>query len=106
MSDQLELQFHEAMLDIYRCAKSEAGYTASYFLQMVTQNGGLESARRLINSDTPSEGYTRLWELGRLNISVEALVNDDPRWHGLFTRRELKRAHARLDAYGYFDPRG
>ena len=39
MSKPLEIEFHEAMLNIYRKAKSEAKYNAVRFLQMVTDHG-------------------------------------------------------------------
>lgn len=102
MAEKLELEFHEAMLNIYHRAKRETGYTATYFLQMVNSRGGLDAARHLVATDAPSEGYTKLWELGRLDISVEALINDNPKWHGLFTRQELRKVRKRLDSYGYF----
>src|SRR5258708_31339893 len=44
MSNPLELRFHEAMLDIYRKAKSEAKYNAIRFLQMVKYHGRLRTA--------------------------------------------------------------
>ena len=49
----LETQFTEAMLAIYRRAKSEARYNARLFLQMVVDNGGLRTAKTLINSAAP-----------------------------------------------------
>ncbi len=97
----LEAAFHEAMVDIYHRAKSETGYTPTYFLQMVNDLGGVETAKRLISSKAPSEGYTKLWELGRLDISVEALVACEPRWKPLFTRHEIRAAMDRLAAYEY-----
>ena len=33
-------RFNEAMLDVYRRAKAEAGYNATRFLGMVTEMGG------------------------------------------------------------------
>jgi hypothetical protein len=36
----LERGFHEAMVDVYRRARQEAGYQAGYFLQMVSEHGG------------------------------------------------------------------
>ena len=106
MVDKLELGFHDAMLGIYHRAKCETGYNATYFLQMVNARGGLDAAKRLVATDAPSEGYTKLWELGRLDISVEALIHDNPKWHGLFTRQELNKVRDRLDAYGYFGSGG
>ena len=42
MPNQLEVEFHEAMLDIYRKAKSEARYNAQRFLQMVVDTAALK----------------------------------------------------------------
>ncbi len=99
--EDLEIEFNEAMLNIYRCAKSEAKYNATLFLQMVTDHGGLEAARKLINSDTLSSGYTALWERGRLDLTLEAMVIETPRYHSLFTAEELKICEKRLCDYGY-----
>lgn len=74
MADPKELQFHEAMLDIYRKAKSEAKYNAIRFMQMVTDHGGVRTAHMLINSANVSEGYTALWERKRLDLTIEAMI--------------------------------
>ncbi|MXZ33033.1 MAG: hypothetical protein F4234_09205 [Gammaproteobacteria bacterium] len=96
MPDALESQFHEAMLDIYRRAKEEAGYNASLFLRMVVDQGGLQAARKLINSREPSSGYTRLFELDRLDLTVEAVVLQSSHFHPLFTEQELEVCKTRL----------
>jgi len=101
MPDALEIEFHEAMLDIHRRAKEEAGYNASLFLQMVGNRGGLQAACTLINSKAPSDGYTRLWELGRLDLSVEAVVLQSSRFRSLFTEQELEICEKRLRDYGH-----
>lgn len=62
MASNLESAFNDAMLDIYRRAKSEAGYTATRFLGMVVERGGLETARYLLHAPTVSDGYAALWE--------------------------------------------
>ena len=98
--NELEKRFHRAMLDVYEKAKTEAGYNAVKFLQMVTANGGLETAKTLVNSRTPSDGYTALWEKGRLDLSVEAVVLQDD-WRSLFSDRERGIAEKRLKAYGW-----
>ena len=101
MPDALENEFHEAMLNIYRRAKAEAKYKATLFLQMVVDQGGLQAARKLINSNEPSSGYTRLWELGRLDLSVEAVVVQSSQYHPLFTKEELAICEHRLREYRY-----
>lgn len=100
MLTDAENQFNEAMLDIYRRAKAEAGYNATRFLSMVVERGGLETARYLLHAATVSEGYTALWERKRLDLTVEAMVLR-PEWQGLFSDVELRIAVSRLREYGY-----
>lgn len=103
MSDAaLISQFDEEMLGIYERALSEAHYKATRFLTMLHEHRGLETARLLIHSSTVSEGYTALWERKRLDLTVEAVVHDNPKWHPLFTRDELGICVKRLTDYGYF----
>nr|MDT0658904.1 caspase family protein [Micromonospora sp. DSM 115978] len=93
-------EFHKAMLDVYRKAKKEVNYNAAYFLRMVDEVGGFEAARRLLRANAVSSGFTALWEKGRLDLSVEAVVLQD-RFSGLFTDEELDIARNRLAEYGY-----
>jgi hypothetical protein len=99
--EDLTRQFDAAMFEIYRRAQSEAGYKATLFLRMVADRGGLATAKYLINSSKPSDGYTHLYERGRLDLSVEALIAETPKWHELFTNDELVAANNRLKKYGY-----
>ena len=99
--DDLERRFHAAMVGVYRAAKEQLGYNATRYIQMVGELGGAETARRLIHSDAPSDGYSFLWEHGRLDLSVEALVADNDEWHPLFSRADIDAARQRLGAYGY-----
>lgn len=92
--------FNDAMISIYTRAKEETGYVASYFIQMVSEPGGLEAARQLIRSPGPSEGFTTLWEKGRLDLSVEYHVLL-PKFEHLFDRREREIAYRRLKDYGF-----
>jgi hypothetical protein len=102
MDQQLiKTQFHEAMLDIYKEAK-KIGYNANYFVQMVQENGGVETAHLLLAKE-PTEGFTRLWEEGRLDLSIEALVLK-PQFISLFDASEREGARKRLAAYRYKAP--
>ena len=71
---KLEQEFDLAMMDIYVRAKGEADYTASIFHGMLVRMGGLATARQLINDSKESQGYTALWERGRLDLSVAWLA--------------------------------
>jgi hypothetical protein len=94
-----EEDFREAMLDVYRRAKDECNYRASRFLDMVLTRGAVETAK-VLATETPSEGYVRLWECGRLDLTVEKQVLDE-KYSQLFTTEEKDKAKARLEAYGY-----
>jgi hypothetical protein len=96
----LEDAFHHAMVRVYERAKKEAGYTASRFIQMVSDMGGVRTAKTLVNANAPSDGFTVLWEKGRLDLAVENVVLQ-PRFRPLFTDPELERAELRLRDYGF-----
>jgi hypothetical protein len=87
------------MIGIYEDARS-IGYVATRFLQMVSERGGLRTAHDLLATDTPSEGFTALWELRRLDLTVEAAVLE-PEFESLFTDTERDVARRRLNDYGY-----
>ena len=93
--------FDEEMFLIYQRAHSEVHYNASRFLQMLHEHRGLETARILLHSTNVSEGYTALWERGRLDLTVEAVIHDNPKWHPLFTAEELAICTKRLTEYKY-----
>ena len=61
----------------------------------------LETAHILINSPAESEGYNTLLELGRLDLTVEALIFDKTEYHTLFTKDELLKIKKRFQNYGY-----
>lgn len=103
-NEQLVNEFDNAMHSIYHRALSEAGYKASIFLNMLFAHRGVETARRLIHSPNISDGYTALWERKRLDLTVEALIYDNDKWHSLFTPEEIAICRKRLRQYKYIAP--
>jgi hypothetical protein len=99
-SSAREAGFHEAMLEIYQRARTECKYTATRFLQMVAERGGLQAARQLLHTTGMSDGFTELCLCKRLDLTVEAHVLD-PKWRELFTEEEVKIAEKRLSEVGY-----
>ncbi len=93
--NQLEGQFHRAMIDVYEHAK-EFDYFANYFKQMLDRYGSVETAKRLLGESQAQEGLFKLWELKALEISVEATVLREE-FRALFDERELDEAKRRLD---------
>jgi hypothetical protein len=100
MSDEIEVRFDEAMMDVYRRALKECGYNATRFLHMLYEHRGLETARILLRAAKVSEGYVALWERKRLDLTVEAVILA-PEWQALFTDQERETARKRLAEYGY-----
>ena len=95
-----QTEFARAMRDVYARAKSEAGYDATYFLRMLSEHGPVDTARRLITSTQPSEGFTQLWQRKRLDLTVEAQALR-PQFAHLFTEEERDVCRRRLADYGY-----
>lgn len=97
--EDVEREFNRAMVDIYQQARDELNYIATRFIQMVSDQGGVAAARQLL-SGQPSDGFTTLWERGRLDLSVEFHVLL-PRFQQLFRPDEHRTARHRLEAYGF-----
>jgi len=100
MSDSIE-QFDQEMRNIYVKAKTECNYTPTYFLNMIDEMGGLQTAKELLRKKDISSGFTKLYECKRLDLTVEALVLRNP-WQQLFTEEEKEIAKKRLEEFGYF----
>lgn len=96
----LEQQFHQEMLDGCETLKKEYKYNPTYFLNMVREHGGVGGVRRLLRARDYQSGLTSLWEIGRLDMSVEAAVLN-PKWASLFTEEERGEARRRLKAMNY-----
>jgi hypothetical protein len=92
-------EFHREMLNLYRRSQREVDYNPTLFVRMISEHGGVEAARRLVTSATPSDGFTKLWESGRLDLTAEALVVQ-PRFSELFDETTIERARQRLADYG------
>ena len=99
---KLEERFHQEMLDTYNQA-AKLGYRATYFLQVAHEHGGVGAAKMLLAKSASASGFERLWELGRLDISVEALVLK-PEFMALFSDAERQVARERLAELGYRAP--
>jgi hypothetical protein len=97
--EALRRRFDRAMQEVYVRAKKEAGYTASYYLEMLHRHGGLETARRLLATPAVSDGFVALWERGRMDLTVENVVLLEE-FEQLFSDEERETARQRLREYG------
>ena len=97
---ETERKFNIAMKDIYETAKRECGYTATRFMQLVAEKGGVAAAKQLIRKAGGTDGFATLWEHGRLDLSVEACILKDE-YKELFTDEEREICKKRLLQFGY-----
>ncbi|MBU3159510.1 hypothetical protein KPL37_07040 [Clostridium frigoris] len=98
--NDLERKFNKDMTNIYRKADKECGYRATRFLQILSEKGGIITAKELVSKEGGTEGFLKLWQLGRLDLSIEALLLTDE-YKVLFTKEELKLSKERLEKYQY-----
>jgi hypothetical protein len=99
MSQNLEAEFHEQMVNVYRNALTQAHYKATKFLEMVTMQGGLKAPKTLLHTTYLPDGFAELWQRGRLDLTMEYIVIQAP-WRALFTEDELRVAQERLATHG------
>jgi PHP family Zn ribbon phosphoesterase len=98
---ELKTQFDKAMFNIYHRAREKCDYNAVRFLQMLSEKGGLATAKHLLFPGNPQEGFTHLWECSCLDLTVEALVLQN-QYQELFSDEELGEARRRLEVLEYF----
>jgi hypothetical protein len=96
----LEQQFRADMMAGIDTAKREFGYVPTYFLRMVAEHGPIATCKILLAAPEVQEGFTKLWECKRLDLTMEALVCD-PKYSALFTSKERATARRRLAKLGY-----
>lgn len=95
MIPNLKEEFDREMIRLYESAKSECNYNATYFLRMVRNRGGVETARHLVLYSGLAKGLKAMARCGRLDLTVEALVLRDP-WKKLFTKEVISIAEIKL----------
>jgi hypothetical protein len=99
----LDAELTDKLRGTYEAARKR-GYVATYFLQMLEEHGGVETAKRLLAKSEPQTGLFELWNLGLLQESMEAIVLQG-KFKNVFTEVELAEANRRLEELGYFDKR-
>ncbi|MVW64185.1 hypothetical protein GPY61_30075 [Massilia sp. NEAU-DD11] len=75
-------------------------YRPNYFLGMLETDGGHLTVIKLLSANKVSEGFKKLWEHSRLDLSVEALVVESE-WRSSFDPVLIARAEKRLSEVGY-----
>lgn len=68
---------------------------SSRFQQMLAENGGVDTAKILLQKKELSEGLIDLFDIGRQDLSVEHIALK-PEYQEIFTETELAEAKRRL----------
>jgi hypothetical protein len=97
--NELDVEFETVMNSLYEPFKRYLGSSASAYLGLLVDIGGLAAAKVLINSPRPSMEFQELSARGRGDLTVESLVVNNAKWHPLFTSTEIDRARKRLKDY-------
>ena len=99
-----DARFTQFLFDKAAQAKKDLGYNPTFFLGMLNAEGGFRTVSKLLAARKVSEGFTNLWEHGRLDLSVEAIVLESE-WCRHFDELLLTVAEKRLRDSRYIPKR-
>jgi hypothetical protein len=100
-TDELEKQFDDAVMNAVTEGE-KLGYSASYYLQKRARDGPMVTAHRLLKDKQISYGLCKLKSMHRLDLSLEAIVYNNPRFHPLFPQAIIDRCKDKLTTLDYF----
>ena len=76
--DRLAFRFHNELIEKMHIAKKECHYNPTRFNQMISEIGGVETAKKLIDKamrkGDSSDGFRTLYILNRLDLTMEDSV--------------------------------
>jgi 5-methylcytosine-specific restriction protein A len=76
------------------------GYKPKAFMSMIFESDTITAVKKLLNNKNVSDGYIKLWNKGRLELSMENIVYSGD-WGDLFTKEEIEIAEKRLKDYKF-----
>jgi len=93
INDLEQRLYVELIANTKECQK--LGYNPTTFLEMLSKYGTLGTARKLIHAPHVSDGYSKLFMMGRLDLTLEAVVLK-PEYARLLTQDELNICASRI----------
>lgn len=91
------MTFDERIDESIEEMQRECNYVPRAFVRMRRQYGTVEAVKKLIVREDLSKGLIKLNELGRLDLSMESIVNEKA-WRNLFSESEIHKANEKLAA--------
>lgn len=105
MSQQLEKELWDALLEASKEARDMLHYYPSHFLDMLQEKGAVRTSEELMSRPRITSGLTKLYELKRLDLSIEAIVLEHS-YKTLFqeetlniARKSMRDLHYEYDEY-------
>ena len=96
MTMDKEVKFNEEMENLYHVVGKTTGYWANYYLRSVRKVGGLAHAKKALSTkQKEQDGFKKLIEVGRPDLSIEASVIKEE-YAELFSNEEINEAKRRL----------
>ena len=92
--------FENAIKDTITRTLRETTYKPTQFMDMVQRNGAFDTCITLVRTEPPSEGFAKLWEMKRLDLTAEAQMIR-PEFASVIPEEDVARAKKRLKAYEY-----
>jgi len=99
--DKLEKEIDDAVMDAVKEGE-RLGYSASSYLQKRAQDGPMVTAQRLLKDKQISYGLWKLKSMHRLDLSLEAIVYNNPKFQPLFSQAIVDRCKDKLTQLDYF----
>lgn len=91
--DKLARKFHNELIDKMRAAKTECLYNPTRFNQMISEIGGVETAKKLIDKAMHkgdcSDGFRTLYMLNRLDLTMKDSVCKEE-YQTLFSKEQIE----------------
>ena len=100
MDINLENKLRREFLNAVNICKNQYGYNPTRFLQMLEKYGPVDTAVSLVMDPKLHDGFTKMWEFKRLDLTVEAIIRRSP-YNQLFSYEVIERARKKLERLGY-----
>jgi len=100
----LKQELRERLLELAREYRKVCGHPAVFFLSMMAEWESDEVVRRLVLSQMPASGFTKLNEHSRLDATVEYIAAYESKWRPLLETEVIQAARQRLEKFGFNGP--
>ena len=100
MDKQSDLELTNFLLSKAAEAKRDVRFPGTHFVGMLHADGGYHTVQTLLSKKDPSPGFIDLWELKRVDLTVEAIIVQS-KWRNYFDKALINIAEKRLKDIGY-----